>query len=42
VGRDPGIEGDFREFAAARSTALQRTAYLLVADWALAEDLTQS
>jgi RNA polymerase sigma-70 factor (sigma-E family) len=36
------VEGEFREFVAARSTALQRTAYLLVGDWALAEDLTQT
>jgi RNA polymerase sigma-70 factor (ECF subfamily) len=35
-------EEDFREFVAARSTALQRTAYLLVGDWALAEDLVQT
>src|SRR5205807_4605938 len=29
------------DFVAARSAALHRTAYLLVGDWALAEDLVQ-
>ncbi|HST64510.1 MAG TPA: SigE family RNA polymerase sigma factor [Mycobacteriales bacterium] len=33
---------DFREFVAARSPALLRTAFLLVGDRALAEDLVQS
>lgn len=33
---------DFREFVAARSPALLRTAYLLVGERALAEDLVQS
>jgi RNA polymerase sigma-70 factor (sigma-E family) len=36
-------EAEFREFVAGRSTALLRTAYLLVGgDWALAEDLLQA
>lgn len=36
-------ESEFREFVAARSPALLRTAYLLVGgDWALAEDLLQA
>ena len=39
----PGeAEQVFRDFVAARSPALQRTAYLLVGDWALAEDLVQT
>jgi RNA polymerase sigma-70 factor (ECF subfamily) len=42
VGRDPAAEQEFREFVAARSAALQRTAYLLVGDWGLAEDLVQT
>jgi RNA polymerase sigma-70 factor (sigma-E family) len=42
VATDPAIELEFREFVAARSAALQRTAYLLVTDWALAEDLVQT
>jgi RNA polymerase sigma-70 factor (sigma-E family) len=36
------VEQDFRDFVAARSSALQRTAYLLVGDWGLAEDLVQT
>jgi RNA polymerase sigma-70 factor (sigma-E family) len=36
-----GLEKDFREFVAARSGALLRTAYLLAGDWATAEDLLQ-
>ncbi|HEX4724417.1 MAG TPA: sigma-70 family RNA polymerase sigma factor [Pseudonocardiaceae bacterium] len=32
----------FREFARARALALRRTAYLLCADWHLAEDLVQT
>jgi hypothetical protein len=39
VARDPDLEQVFRDFVAARSPALQRTAYLLVGDWGLAEDL---
>ncbi|MEU8296528.1 SigE family RNA polymerase sigma factor [Micromonospora sp. NPDC048909] len=39
--RDP-LEEEFREFVAARSGALLRTAYLLTADWATAEDLLQT
>jgi RNA polymerase sigma-70 factor (sigma-E family) len=37
VGRVP-----FDEFVAVRGQALQRTAYLLTGDWALAEDLLQT
>ncbi|QSB17488.1 SigE family RNA polymerase sigma factor [Natronosporangium hydrolyticum] len=36
------MEEEFREFVAARSTALLRTAYLLAGDWATAEDLLQT
>jgi RNA polymerase sigma-70 factor (sigma-E family) len=36
------VEQEFAEFVAARGAALQRTAYLLVGDWALAEDLVQT
>jgi RNA polymerase sigma-70 factor (ECF subfamily) len=36
-----GVEEDFRDFVAARSGALLRTAYLLAGDWATAEDLLQ-
>jgi RNA polymerase sigma-70 factor (ECF subfamily) len=36
------VEDDFREFVAARSPALLRTAYLLAGDWATAEDLLQT
>ncbi|MFE9205336.1 SigE family RNA polymerase sigma factor [Micromonospora sp. NPDC007230] len=39
--RDP-LEEEFREFVAARSGALLRTAYLLTGDWATAEDLLQT
>ena len=39
--RDP-LEEEFREFVAARSGALLRTAYLLAGDWATAEDLFQT
>lgn len=35
------MEGGFVEFAAARSGALFRTAFLLCGDWHLAEDLVQ-
>jgi RNA polymerase sigma-70 factor (ECF subfamily) len=38
----PSIEEEFREFVAARSAALLRTAYLLAGDWATAEDLLQT
>ncbi|WP_018789063.1 SigE family RNA polymerase sigma factor [Micromonospora sp. CNB394] len=41
VSRDP-LEEEFREFVAARSGALLRTAYLLAGDWATAEDLLQT
>lgn len=34
-------EQDFSEFYVARGPALRRTAYLIVRDWHLAEDLTQ-
>ena len=37
----PEDEG-FTEFVAARQRALQRTAWLLTGDWALAEDLVQT
>lgn len=36
------LEEEFREFVAARSSALLRTAYLLAGDWATAEDLLQT
>ncbi len=36
------IDEEFREFVAARSGALLRTAYLLAGDWATAEDLLQT
>ncbi|WP_243422267.1 SigE family RNA polymerase sigma factor, partial [Micromonospora globispora] len=39
--RDP-LEEEFREFVAARSGALLRTAYLLAGDWPTAEDLLQT
>src|SRR5205814_4713527 len=42
MGRDPAAELEFRDFVAVRSAALHRTAYLLVGDWALAEDLVQT
>lgn len=38
----PSLEEEFREFVAARSGALLRTAYLLAGDWATAEDLLQT
>src|SRR5581483_8763269 len=41
VPESDGLERDFREFVAARSGALLRTAYLLAGDWATAEDLLQ-
>jgi RNA polymerase sigma-70 factor, ECF subfamily len=41
VPESEGLEKDFREFVAARSGALLRTAYLLAGDWATAEDLLQ-
>lgn len=41
TGRDP-LEEEFRDFVAARSGALLRTAYLLAGDWATAEDLLQT
>jgi RNA polymerase sigma-70 factor (ECF subfamily) len=40
--REPGTEEEFRDFVAARSGALLRTAYLLAGDWASAEDLLQT
>jgi len=36
------VDEEFREFVAARSAALLRTAYLLAGDWATAEDLLQT
>lgn len=38
----PTVEEEFREFVAARSAVLLRTAYLLAGDWATAEDLLQT
>ena len=35
-------EAEFRQFVALRSTSLLRTAYLLVGDWAHAEDVLQT
>lgn len=35
-------EGEFRQFVALRSAALLRTAYLMVGDWAHAEDVLQT
>jgi RNA polymerase sigma-70 factor (sigma-E family) len=42
VAERPTLEEEFREFVAARSAALLRTAYLLAGDWATAEDLLQT
>jgi len=39
---DAGRRVPFDEFVAVRGQALQRTAYLLTGDWALAEDLLQT
>jgi len=39
---DSGSRAAFTEFVHARGPALQRTAYLLTGDWALAEDLVQT
>jgi RNA polymerase sigma-70 factor (sigma-E family) len=36
------MEDEFREFVAARSAALLRSAYLLAGEWATAEDLLQT
>jgi RNA polymerase sigma-70 factor (sigma-E family) len=36
------MEEEFREFVAARSSALLRTAFLFAGDWATAEDLLQT
>src|SRR6185369_619332 len=36
------IDADFRQFVAARSASLLRTAYLLVGDWSHAEDMLQA
>src|SRR4029450_6134581 len=38
----PSLESEFREFVGARSSSLLRTAYLLVGDWAHAEDVLQT
>jgi DNA-directed RNA polymerase specialized sigma24 family protein len=38
---DAEVEG-FAQFVVARERALQRTAWLLTGDWALAEDLVQT
>lgn len=42
MGARSTMEEEFREFVAARSAALLRTAYLLAGDWATAEDLLQT
>ncbi|HLV58346.1 MAG TPA: SigE family RNA polymerase sigma factor [Natronosporangium sp.] len=42
MGQTADMEEEFREFVAARSGALLRTAYLLAGDWATAEDLLQT
>ena len=42
MGARSSMEEEFREFVAARSAALLRTAYLLAGDWATAEDLLQT
>jgi RNA polymerase sigma-70 factor (sigma-E family) len=42
VAKLPNLEEEFREFVAARSSALLRSAYLLAGDWATAEDLLQT
>ena len=39
---DGSVEAEFRQFVAARSGALLRTAYLLVGDWSHAEDVLQT
>ncbi len=39
---DRSVDTEFRQFVAARSAALLRTAYLLVGDWAHAEDVLQT
>src|SRR3954462_13740698 len=39
---DGNERASFAQFVAARGQALQRTAYLLTSDWALAEDLVQT
>jgi RNA polymerase sigma-70 factor (sigma-E family) len=39
---DGNERASFAEFVAVRGQALQRTAYLLTSDWALAEDLVQT
>ena len=36
------VDAEFRQFVAARSASLLRTAYLLVGDWAHAEDVLQT
>ncbi len=41
TGSDP-LEEEFRDFVAARSGALLRSAYLLTGDWGTAEDLLQT
>ncbi len=37
-----GVDADFADFVHGRGPALQRTAFLLTGDWALAEDLLQT
>jgi RNA polymerase sigma-70 factor (sigma-E family) len=41
VNRREARDADFAEFAAAATPRLRRTAYLMVRDWHLAQDLTQ-
>src|SRR5436190_7135410 len=42
VAAETSVDTQFRQFVAARSSALLRTAYLLVGDWAHAEDVLQT
>lgn len=42
MGAEDSVDTEFRQFVAARSAALLRTAYLLVGDWAHAEDVLQT
>lgn len=42
MAQTPNLDEEFREFVAARSGVLLRTAYLLAGDWATAEDLLQT
>src|SRR5512141_2940528 len=42
MGPDTGLDRELTELVTARAAALQRTAFLLTGDWALAEDLVQA